>query len=73
MGANAIEIIMSRRREAMGTIVMIEGVTLDRIMSPGIVTLVHRTGDLRSPPRDESAVGPRLETAAVLRQRRQGR
>ena len=71
MGANAIEIIMGRRRGAMGTIVMIEGVTLDRIMSPGIVTLVHQTGDLRSPPRDESAVRPRLETAAVRRQRKQ--
>ena len=68
---SAIGIITGRRREAMGTIVMIEGVTLDLIMSPGIVTLVHQTGDLRSPPRDESAVRPRLETAAVRRQRKQ--
>ena len=59
----AIEILMDRRHEAMVTIVMIEGVTLGLIMSPGTMTLVQQTGDLRSPPSDGSAVCLRLETS----------
>ena len=69
---SAIGIITGRRREAMGAIVMIEGVTLGLIMSLGTVTLVHPTGGLRSPPSDENAVCLRLETAVVLRRRSQG-